>query len=59
MLRVALFSVSVEVCEGPCVCDVLLGVLLSCIVGWGLIVSVTGVVFVVLKAKCVVTGGVA
>ena len=31
----ALFSVGVEVSEGECVCDGLLGVLLSSIVGWG------------------------
>ena len=59
MLRGALFSVGVEVREGHCVCDGLLGVLLSCIFGWGVIVSLTGVMFVVLKARCVVTGGVA
>ena len=35
MLHGALFSVGVEVCEGRCVCDGLLGVLLTCIVGWG------------------------
>ena len=45
------FSVGVEVCEGCCVCDMLLGVLLSCIVGWGVIVGLTGVLFVVLKAR--------
>ena len=59
MLRDALFSVGVEVCEGRCVCDGLLGVLLSCIVGWGVIVGLTGVMFVVLKVRGVVTGGVA
>ena len=59
MLRGALFSVGVEVCEGHCVCDRLLGVLLSCIVGWGVIVGLTGVMFVVLEARGVVTGGVA
>ena len=55
----ALFSVGVEVCEGRCVSDGLLGVLLSCIVGWGVIVGLAGVMFVVLTARCVVTGGVA
>ena len=59
MLRGALFSVGVEVCEGSCVCDGLLGVLLSCIVRWGVIVGLTGVMFAVLKAGGVVTGGVA
>ena len=59
MLCGALFSVGVEVCEGRFVCDGLLGVLLSCIVGWRVIVGLTGVMFVVLKAKGVVTGGVA
>ena len=59
MLRGALFSVGVEVCEGRCVCDELLGVLLSCIVGWGVIMGLTGVMFVVLKARGIVTGGVA
>ena len=34
VLRSALFSVGVEVSEGRCACDGLLGVLLSCIVGW-------------------------
>ena len=52
VLRGALFNVGVEVCECRCVCDGLLGVLLSCIVGWG-------VMFVVLKARGVVTCGVA
>ena len=33
VLRGALFSVGVEVCEGSCVCDGLLGVLFSCIAG--------------------------
>ena len=33
VLRGALFSVGVEVCEGRCVCDGLLGVLLSCMLG--------------------------
>ena len=37
----------------------LLGVLLSCIVGWGVIVGLAGVMFVVLIARGVVTGGVA
>ena len=55
----ALFSVGVEVCEGSCVCDGLLGVLLSCIVGLEVIVGLTGVMFVVLKARGEVTGGVA
>ena len=55
----SLFSVSVEVCKDHCVCDGLLGVLLSCIVGSGVIVGLTGVMFVVLKARGVVTGGVA
>ena len=59
VLRGALFSVDVEMCEGRCVCDGLLGVLLSCIVGWGVIVGLTGVMFVVIKARGVVTGGVA
>ena len=59
MLRGALFSVGVEVCEGRCVCDRLLGVLLSCIVGLGVIVGLIWVMFVVLKARGVVTGGVA
>ena len=59
VLRGALFSVGVEVCEGRCACDGLLGVLLSCIVGWGVIVGLTGMMFVVLKARGVVTGGVA
>ena len=59
MLHGALFSDGVEVCEGRCVCDVLLGVLLSCIVGRGVIVGLTGVMFVVLKARGVVTRGVA
>ena len=47
----ALFSVGVEVCEGHCVCDELLGVLLSSIVGYGVIVGPTGVMFVVLKLE--------
>ena len=51
MLRRALFSVGVEVWEGRGVCDWLLGVLLSCIVRWGVIVSLTEVMFVVLKAR--------
>ena len=59
MLRGALFSVGVEVCEGCCVCDGLLGVQLFCIVGWGVFVGLTGVMFVVLKARGVVSGGVA
>ena len=59
MLRGALFGVGVEVCWGRCVCDGLLGMLLSCIVRSGVIVSLTGVMFVVLKARGVVTGGVA
>ena len=59
MLRGALFSVGVEACECRCVSDGLLGVLLSCIVGWGVIVGLTGVMFVILKARCVVTEGVA
>ena len=46
-------------CEGRCVCNRLLGVLLSCIVGWEVIVSLTGVMFVVHKARGEVTGGVA
>ena len=54
-----LFSVDVEVREGLCVCDELLGVLLSCIVGWGMIVGLTGVMYVVLKARGVVTRGLA
>ena len=53
----ALFGV--EVGEGCCVCDGLFGVLMSCIVGWGVIVGLTRVMFVVLKARGVVTGGVA
>ena len=59
MLHGALFSVGVEVCMGRCVSDGLLGVLFSCIIGWGVIVGLAGVMFVVLKATCVVTGGVA
>ena len=59
MLHGALFNVGVEVCKGRCVCDGLLGVLLSCIVGWVVIVGRTGVMFMVLKAMGVVTGGVA
>ena len=59
VLRCALFRVGVEVCEGRCVSDGLLGVLLSCIVGWGVIVGLTGAMFVVLKARGAVTGGVA
>ena len=55
----ALFSVGVEVCECHCVYDGLLGVLLSCIVGWGMIAGLTGVMFVVLESRGVVTGGVA
>ena len=51
MLRGALFSVGVEVCEGRCVCGGLLGVLLTCIVGWGVIAGVTWVMFVVHKAR--------
>ena len=46
--------VGVEVCRGRCVCDGLLGVLLSCIVGSGVILGLTGVMFVVLKARGVV-----
>ena len=59
MLRGALFSVGVEVRQGRCVCDGLLLVLLSCIVGLGVNMGLTGVMFVVLKARGVVTGGVA
>ena len=40
MLRGTLFSVGVEVCEGRCVCDGQLGLLLSCVVGWRVIVGV-------------------
>ena len=58
MLRGALFSVGVEVCEDCCVCDGLLGVL-SCIVRWWVIMGLTGVMFVVLKARGLVIGGVA
>ena len=50
MLLSALFSVGV-VPDGRCVCDGLLGVLLSCIVGWGVIVGLTGVMFVILKGR--------
>ena len=46
-------------CEDRCVCDGLLGVLLFCIVGWGVIVGPTGMMFVVINAKGVVTGDVA
>ena len=46
-IRGALFSVSVEVCDGRLVCDGLLGVLLSCILGWGVIMGLTRVMFVV------------
>ena len=59
VLRGALFSIGVEVCKGRCVCDGLLGVLLSCIVVWGVIVGLTGVMFLVLKSRGVGTGGVA
>ena len=59
VLRGALFSVGVEVCEGRCVCGGLLGVLLTCIVGWGVIVGLTVVMFVVLKTRGVVTGSAA
>ena len=59
MLHGALFSVGVEVCECHGVCDGLLGVLLFCIVGSVVIMGLTGVIFVVLKARGVVTGGVA
>ena len=55
----ALFSVGVEVSEGRRACDELFGVLLSCIVGYGVIRGLTGVMFVFLKARGVVTGGVA
>ena len=55
MLHGALFSVGVEVCEGRCVCDGLL----SCIIGWGMIVGLTVLMFMALEARCVVTGGVA
>ena len=59
VLSCALFSVGVELSEGRWVCGMLLGVLLSCIVGWRVIMGLTGVMFVVLKARGVVTGGVA
>ena len=59
VLHGALLSTGVQVCKGHCVCDGLLCVLLSCIVGWGVILVLTGVIFVVLKARGVVTGGVA
>ena len=53
----ALFSVGVEACKGRCVCDVRCAVVLHCWVG-----SDCGPnrgEFVVLKARGVVTGGVA
>ena len=56
VLRGALFNVGVEVSEGCCVCDGLLGVLLSCIVGWGVIIGLTGVMLLVLCDRGVVTG---
>ena len=39
--------------------DGLVGVLLSCLVLWEVLGGPAWVVFVVLKTKCVVTGGVA
>ena len=59
VLRGALFSVAVEVSEGRCVCDGLLGVLSSCNVGWGVNMGLTGAMFVALKFRGVVTEGVA
>ena len=58
MLRGVLFSVGDEVSEGRYVCDGLLGVLLSCIVGWVGDYGPNRVMFVVLKARGVVAGGV-
>ena len=49
VLRGALFTDGVLVSEGCCVCDGLLGVLLSRIVGLGVIMGLTGVMFVVLN----------
>ena len=54
-----LFSGVIEVCKGCWVCDGLIGVLLSCIVGWMVLVGLAFVVYVVLKTIGVVTGGVA
>ena len=42
MCACLLCGLVVEVSEGHCVCDWLLGVLLSCIVMWGVVMGLTG-----------------
>ena len=51
VIHSALLSVAVEMCEGHWVSDMLLGVVLSCLVGWVVLVGLTWVIFVVHKTK--------